>query len=627
MASPRVLIVNHGVRRCGVHQFGASFHRHVAPSTAMEVRYAEVESEDAFLDMLERERLDALVVNYHAQTLPWLTRAVVRRAGIPVIGLAHEFDYPTAFSVDAGLFSYRLLPDPSIDSRLPNVFVVPRVAPEFTPPPPAPSAVPVIGSFGFATGGKGFERIVKLVQRELDEAVIRLQIPFSYFADPDGANARDVAARCRSLVTKPGVRLEVTHDFVDEPELLAFLAANDINVFLYDDPPGRGLSSVIEMAVAAGRPIGVSESRMFRHLLQAAPACRLERSTLKDVLRDAAAPVLALKACWTAATLRTACETAVARVLELDRAAKDPARPRYNRILDDGERGRYAAAVEQMRTLVPEILAKKIERANVQQAFVKEAVERFAKEHRRPTILCVGSFEDTACHSLKKLGYEVEAIDPVSDYDLESFARLGTTLKESYDIIFSTSVIEHVPDDERFISRIHELLAPGGTAILTMDFKEGWTAAQPKPGCDCRLYTQRDILERFVPLLAGCDLVDVPDWLDTKPDFVFEGVAYSFATLVFRKRPRPAAADAAAAFDRHLRLEIADRDARSARAACDELGRQLDHIRAEADSLRRELERRDRALTAILSSKSWKVTRPLRALGVLRESLRRRLKG
>src|SRR5262245_57769970 len=103
MAPPRVLIVNHSVRRCGVQQFGASFYRHLAPSTAMAVRYTEVESEDAFLAALGQERPDALIVNYHPLTLPWLTRAVVRRVGVPTIGLAHEFDYLTAFSVDAGL--------------------------------------------------------------------------------------------------------------------------------------------------------------------------------------------------------------------------------------------------------------------------------------------------------------------------------------------------------------------------------------------------------------------------------------------------------------------------------------------------------------------------------------------
>jgi SAM-dependent methyltransferase len=186
-------------------------------------------------------------------------------------------------------------------------------------------------------------------------------------------------------------------------------------------------------------------------------------------------------------------------VIELDRAGRVPGAVRYNCVLDDAQRERYAATIRRMKELVPEMMAKKIERANVQQAFVKETVERFAKEYTRPTLLCVGSFEDTACESLKKLGREIDAIDPVVNYDLETFSRLDTTVRGGYDVIFSTSVIEHVPDDEGFLQTILELLAPGGVAVLTMDYKDGWRPGDPKPAVDRRLYTREDLLGRFIP--------------------------------------------------------------------------------------------------------------------------------
>jgi SAM-dependent methyltransferase len=620
----RVLLLNHGADRCGVHQFGLAVHRSLAPSTAFDFVYREVESEAEAVAAVAEAKPQAVLVNYHPQTLPWLDRAAVKRLGVPAIGIAHEFDHLNCFLVDSHLFTYRALPDPSVDSRIPNVFVLPRVAPPFEPPP-APEGIPIVGSFGFATGGKGFERIVKLVQRELDEARVRLHIPPSHFADPEGANARRVAERCRGLVTKPGVRLEVTHDFKEDCALLEFLAGNSVNVFLYENQRGRGLSSVIDLAVAAGRPIAISESRMFRHLAEAVPASQIERSTLRDVIRTTAEPIRALKAAWSPEALRVACERGIARVIELDRAGRVPGAVRYNCVLDDAERERYAATIRRMKELVPEMMAKKIERANVQQAFVKETVERFAKEYARPAILCVGSFEDTACESLKKLGHEIEAIDPVVNYDLETFSRLDTTVRGGYDVIFSTSVIEHVPDDDGFLQTIRELLAPGGVAVLTMDYKDGWRPGDPKPAVDRRLYTREDLLGRFIPLLEGCDLVDAHDWIDARPDFTFEGVVYSFATLVFRKSRERGAVQTV--FERSLRTELAWRTAQQAYARCDALSHEVEGLRAELEAQRKATIERDVLIGSLVQSRSWRFTEPIRRLARLRRAIFDRPKG
>jgi len=39
--------------------------------------------------------------------------------------------------------------------------------------------------------------------------------------------------------------------------------------------------------------------------------------------------------------------------------------------------------------------------------------------------------------------------------------------RESYDLIFSTEVIEHLPDEDRFSAQVASLLAPGGLLVLT----------------------------------------------------------------------------------------------------------------------------------------------------------------
>jgi SAM-dependent methyltransferase len=190
----------------------------------------------------------------------------------------------------------------------------------------------------------------------------------------------------------------------------------------------------------------------------------------------------------------------------------------------------------EMKKLVPDIMRLKIEEANVQQAFVKSAVEHFSDGKKNLNILCIGSFEDTAFETLKYKGYSITAIDPILNTDLNGFIKKKDTAKSSYDIIFSTSVIEHVQDDELFISQITSLLAVDGVAILTADFDDNFVEGNVKPHTDCRLYTNKDILLRLVPLMHSCELVGPHFWQSCVPDFSFEGATYSFISLVFRKK-------------------------------------------------------------------------------------------
>jgi hypothetical protein len=209
---------------------------------------------------------------------------------------------------------------------------------------------------------------------------------------------------------------------------------------------------------------------------------------------------------------------------------------RFNRILDNQARAQYAPVIKQLHALVPEIMVSKIPAANVQQAFIFDAVRKFASDFPSPRILCVGSYDDSASASLKKLGYQIEEIDPeVNGLDLNKFFHLPSTTKASYDIIFSTSVLEHVEDDELFVAQIGELLAPGGIGLLTCDYNDLHKPEDPVIAGDYRFYTQRDLISRILPAIKNCSLVDVPQWECSNPDFMFLGYRYTFATLAFRK--------------------------------------------------------------------------------------------
>lgn len=200
-----------------------------------------------------------------------------------------------------------------------------------------------------------------------------------------------------------------------------------------------------------------------------------------------------------------------------------------NRILTDKDRIAYQGIIDDMFKACPDMMKRKLIRANVQQAFV---VSTLLTHGIKSNILCVGCFEDTAYAFLLEHGFDIVGIDPEINYDLAQFLK---QTKQRFDVVFATSVIEHVEIDEYFISDFCKIMANDALGVLTMDFKEGWSRYDPKPSVDWRLYTSKDY-KRLQQIMArdDCYLIDEPQ-LGAETDFEFEGCKYSFSTMVFRK--------------------------------------------------------------------------------------------
>jgi len=592
----RILFVSHPQKQCGVHEFGKAVSDTLQSSTQYDFIYTECGSMKELQDAIHTHEPAAILYNYHISTLPWLTEKIIhtkyrplnRHLDLPQVGIMHEVTQEKADAADDSLFDYHIAADPTLLLKNPLVFKTGRLVPPYNNPFAAP-ATPTIGSFGFATPNKGFEEIVKAVQHEFEEAIIRFNIPSADFGDKDGNNAAKLVAVCKSIITKPGISLVATHDFLDKQGVLDFLARNTINVFLYQDTNNRGISSTTDYGLAVDRPMAVSDSIMFRHLHAVTPSVVYGKTTLKNIIANGTLGIAALKKEWDApnlvwdyerivtAVLKTAAQKKIAEaqisaykkiarkvrtllgikskqftwlrntksatedVLSVDASQSYqpiviPANVSLNRILDNSARELYRPAIAKLTELVPLTMAKKIPEANVQQAFVFDTVYKIAKEYSHPKILCVGSYEDTAAMSLKRMGFEVDDIDPVLNYFLQDYFNKPSVVKNSYDIVFSTSVIEHDPDDESFMKCIEGLLSPQGKAVITCDYKDGWKPGEPKPVEDARFYTMKDLSGRLPAYIPQCRLVDTPQWECEHPDFNYLGkYQYTFATFVIQK--------------------------------------------------------------------------------------------
>jgi len=248
----KILFLNHKESHCGIHQFGANIWDAIQ-------EYDTVSSPIEFHNLLDDCSPDVILFNFFPSTMPWLSDDLTK--GLRTVGICHEHSQIEALRTK---FDRIIFPDPTLPSDN-FLFTTGRLVPEYDPKPPPEKLT--IGTFGFGFGNKGNYRLVDRVQEEFDEAHIRLHMSFAAFGDGDGQQALYWADECRKRITKPGITLEVVHEFMPSTEdVLDFLSGHTINAFFYDMMAARGISSTIDYALAVHRPIAISDSNMFDHI-------------------------------------------------------------------------------------------------------------------------------------------------------------------------------------------------------------------------------------------------------------------------------------------------------------------------------------------------------------------------
>ena len=261
-----ILLLNHKEHACGVYQWGFRTNEIILFSKKYQFLYSEVTREDEFRELVKEITPDAVIYNYHPATMPWLNPSLLDEFRIykPVVIIHEGFAHPE----NEHSFDYYIYIDPAMDIE-PNwshkVFKVGRPLLKYNGEHPKTDVV-TVGSFGFGFANKRYELIVRQVNKEFDNAVINLLIPFATFGDSMGDAARLSVEKCRQEITKPGIKLNVTHELLPEEDVLKFLAGNDINAFFYEEMLGRGASSATDYALSVNRPIIVSDTYMFRHI-------------------------------------------------------------------------------------------------------------------------------------------------------------------------------------------------------------------------------------------------------------------------------------------------------------------------------------------------------------------------
>lgn len=299
-----VLFVNGNTPQCGVTAYGLNLYSILKGSERLRWNYYDGVTMPPFSAL---RHFGSVVYNHSPLIGGWMSASPFRLAAKQFY-VFHDGEVNPGY--DGILFS-----DPTMIAR-DKWHSIGRPIPAYFPTPAREmNHQPVIGCHGFI--GAWSDRVVQKVVDEFEFATVRLHLPFSKFCDPDGVQAKHMAWRCRGLVGQSGVKLEVSHDFLPQPKLLEWLAGNDLNCYFRPtDMHWRGVSSALDCAMAARKPIAINRSTAFRHLHNTSPTILVEDHSLEEIIANGLSPLVPFYQRWSAENIRQQVESVIANAGE-----------------------------------------------------------------------------------------------------------------------------------------------------------------------------------------------------------------------------------------------------------------------------------------------------------------------
>lgn len=283
-----VLFVNHKIKKCGVYQYGLRLYNILQKSKCINYVWCEIENYDEYMYQLSLYNYDVIFYNYHPHIMGWLNNSNIQKK-IKNIGVQHDLDENEIFDITLRLDTTLIEREnrynierpifENVDDILKGHKVCSSSFNDFLNYNEGVD-VPIFGSFGFCFNRKCFHKIVDIVCKNYDRAIIKLIL-----TNADTIKSDDtVIENCYKSLTKSGVKLLITQEFVEENDILAFLNSNSMNVFLYESHANAGVSSVIDYALSVDTPLAICESSWFRHIYSN-DIC-VDKTNIRDIMNN-----------------------------------------------------------------------------------------------------------------------------------------------------------------------------------------------------------------------------------------------------------------------------------------------------------------------------------------------------
>ncbi|WP_168220567.1 DUF4214 domain-containing protein [Azospirillum thermophilum] len=309
----RGAFINTAEEKCSIYESGRMVYNCINSSNVYTLDYFPIDKIDVgalasegVVRLLDGT-LDDEPPSYDFWIFNWHFITMASRIDLESIGRLPGIKFSILLEVEPGnplrhvaidVFDGYIALDPSTPATG-KIFPFPRPLPGEPHRPAERNGIPVISSFGFGTPGKGFPLLVELVNREFDQAVVRVNIPpGTYTSSFDGihgtAYPQYLAALCRRIA-KPGIDVRFSYDFLSPDELLEWCSESDLNCFLYTRRQA-GLSATTDQAILSGRPLLTGTNDTFRHIHKYIPPYPV--MTLREALDTSAPSVRRLQQDW-----------------------------------------------------------------------------------------------------------------------------------------------------------------------------------------------------------------------------------------------------------------------------------------------------------------------------------------
>tara|TARA_R110000851_G_scaffold67262_9_gene152002 strand:+ start:57 stop:992 length:936 start_codon:yes stop_codon:yes gene_type:complete len=278
-----IFIINHSVENCGVYQYGKRVAGVLSNSENYNFKYLELNDFETFLTHVNEDKPTSIIYNHLTGTMPWFTEdkaQQIRMMGIKQGLLVHNVAYST-------FFDFYLHQDPNYQDNGDNYHIL-RPLFDYNKTFEKEDDVIRIGSFGFGFKVKQYDSICDMVNRTFptEKVELNLHITESFFC-PNADVIEQLKRTCNSIITNKNITLNFTTDFMTDEGVLDFLSKNDLNIFLYKKyGTYNGISSVIDYALSAAKPIAICRSNMFSHIWDTQPSICVENNDLRTILNN-----------------------------------------------------------------------------------------------------------------------------------------------------------------------------------------------------------------------------------------------------------------------------------------------------------------------------------------------------
>jgi FkbM family methyltransferase len=285
------LFLNTSNAQCSIYESGKMVYDCLKLSKLYSIDYKEI---DKYSRTISTD-YDFYVFNYHISTMDWLETKFIRNLpgfkSTIVLEVAPNDPFVMCPKDD---FNAYLVLDPTLKSINPNVYTFPRPIelgnelPEYIE-----KEIPVIGTFGFATEGKGFDKVIYAVNKEFEKAILKINIPEGSYVSKTSFDK--LIREIREIPTKKDIEVFITNDYFDKSDLIKWCSQNTINVFLYDRCM-QGLAATTDQAISSGRPLAISTNNTFRHIHEYITPYPFQ--SLKDSIKNSQKKVLEIQNDW-----------------------------------------------------------------------------------------------------------------------------------------------------------------------------------------------------------------------------------------------------------------------------------------------------------------------------------------